>query len=64
MINHDRKMMLVNGEWEIRQGLASAFDHPEKSQAYVAKGCLLTGMHIDGDRYCFMFALPPQGTSE
>ena len=34
MTEHDLTMMAVNGEWQIREGLRSSREHPEKARVY------------------------------
>ena len=58
MTEHDLAMSTLNGEWEIREGLRSAREHPEKARVYEVEGCILEIMEFP-EKACAMFRLPP-----
>ena len=59
MTEHDRVMMDVNGEWQMREGLSCAREHPEKARVYKVAGCILEIMEFP-EKACAMFRLPPK----
>ena len=57
MTEHDLTMMAVNGEWQLRDGLRSSREHPEKARVYEVAGCILEIMEFP-EKACAMFRLP------
>ena len=57
MTEHDLTMMAVNGEWQLRDGLRSSREHPEKARVYEVADCTFGVMKF-GEKVCAMFSLP------
>ena len=57
MTEHDRTMMAFNGEWQLRDGLRSSREHPEKARVYQVAGFILEIMEFP-EKACAMFRLP------